>query len=55
MAGQSAGKEKYREINNHKQGRSGSGTMKKPGPAKGRRGHVNPTKSGGIFRKPKTN
>lgn len=44
-----------RESNNYKQGRSGAGTMKKPGPAKGRRGIVNPTKGGGIFRKPKSN
>jgi len=50
MSGQSAGKASFREINNHKQGRSGSGTKKKPGPAKGRRGVVNPTKKGGIYR-----
>jgi len=50
MSGQSAGKVSYTEKNNHKQGRSGAGTPKKPGPAKGRRGIVNPTKSGGIFR-----
>ena len=37
------------EINNHKQGRSGAGTMKKNGPATGK-GSGNPTKSGGIFR-----
>jgi len=49
MAGQSAGKAKFTEKNNHKQGRSGSGTPKKPGPAKGNRGIVNPTKKGGIF------
>lgn len=40
----------FKETNNHKQGRSGSETPKKPGPAKGNRGIVNPTKSGGIFR-----
>jgi hypothetical protein len=45
----------YREITNQKQGRSGAGTPKKPGPAKGRKGVVNPTKSGGIFRAPKSN
>lgn len=39
-----------KEKNNHPQGRSGSGTPKKRGPATGRRGHVNKTKSGGIFR-----
>jgi hypothetical protein len=55
MSGQSAGKAKYREINNHKQGRSGSGTPKKPGPAKGKRGVVNPTKGGGIYRRTKSN
>ena len=55
MSGQSAGKESFRETNNHKQGRSGSGTMKKPGPAKGRRGVVNPTKKGGIYRPTKSN
>ena len=55
MAGQSAGKTNYTEKNNHKQGRSGSGIMKKPGPAKGKRGIVNPTKSGGIFRPTKSN
>jgi len=54
MAGQSAGKTNYTEKNNHKQGRSGSGIMKKPGPAKGKRGIVNPTKSGGIFRPTKS-
>ena len=50
MSGQSAGKASFREINNHKQGRTGGKVMRKPGPAKGKRGHVNPTKSGGIFR-----
>jgi len=50
MAGQSAGKAKFREINNHSQGRSGSKVERKPGPAKGNRGVVNPTKSGGINR-----
>ena len=39
-----------REINNHPQGRSGGGTMKKGGPAKGNSGVKNPTKGGGIFR-----
>lgn len=39
-----------KESNNYPQGRSGGGTMKKPGPATGRSGHVNPTKSGGIYR-----
>lgn len=42
-------KVKYRETNNHKQGRTGAGTPKKPGPAKGRRGKVNPTKKGKIY------
>jgi hypothetical protein len=41
--------------NNYPQGRSGSGTMKKPGPAKGNRGKQNPTKGGGIYRAPKSN
>lgn len=43
------------ETNNYKRGRSGSGTMKKPGPAKGNRGKMNPTKGGGIYRTPKSN
>ena len=55
MAGQSAGKEKFTEKNNYKQGRTGSGTPKKPGPAKGRRGIINPTKKGGIYRPTKSN
>ncbi len=50
MSGQSAGKAGYSEKTNFRQGRAGSGTPKKPGPAKGRRGVVNPTKKGGIFR-----
>lgn len=50
MAGQSAGKAKFREINNYPQGRSGAKVPMKPGPAKGNRGKVNPTKSGGINR-----
>jgi len=48
-------KESYSEHNNHPQGRSGSQTPKKPGPAKGNRGVVNPTKSGGIYRPTKSN
>lgn len=56
MSGQSAGKASYREMNNHPQGRSGGKVMRKPGPAKGKRGVVNPTKGGGgIFRAPKSN
>ncbi len=55
MSGQSAGKTKYRESNNHPQGRSGAKVKRNPGPAKGNRGIVNPTKKGGIFRKPKSN
>ena len=50
MSGQSAGKTKYRETNSQKQGKSGGKVPVKPGPAKGRRGHVNPTKNGGINR-----
>lgn len=52
MAGQSAGKVKYREITNQNQGRSGSKVPIKPGPAKGQRSRmgVNPTKKGGVFR-----
>lgn len=45
----------FTEQNNQKQGKSGSSTPKKPGPAKGNRGHVNPTKSGGIYRATKSN
>lgn len=45
----SMSKENYREINNHKQGRTGSKVMKKPGPAKGR-GSGNKTNSGGIVK-----
>ena len=52
---QNVSKVAYREINNHKQGKSGTGTPRKPGPAKGKRGVVNPTKSGGIFRPLKSN
>lgn len=55
MSGQSAGKTKYRESNNHKQGRSGGKVKTIPGPAKGNRGIVNPTKKGGIYRAPKSN
>ena len=55
MAGQSAGKEPHTEHNNHSQGRSGGRVTEKSGPATGRKGHVNSTKSGGIFRKPKSN
>jgi hypothetical protein len=54
MSGQSAGKVTYREINNHKQARSGTATPKKPGPAKGNRGAVNPTHGGGINRPTKS-
>ena len=52
---QPVNKVSYSETNNHSQGKMGSATMKKPGPAKGNRGKVNPTKSGGIFRAPKSN
>lgn len=37
-----------REITNQGQGKSGSGTMKKPGPVGRTSG--NPTKGGGIYR-----
>lgn len=40
----------HTEKNNHPQGRSGSKVMQKTGPATGRKGNVNKTKSGGIFR-----
>jgi len=50
MSGQSAGKTGYREINSQKQGKTGGKVPIKPGPAKGNRGHVNPTKGGGINR-----
>jgi hypothetical protein len=49
MAGQSAGKVKYREINNQNGGKSGAKVKQFPGPAKGKRGKVNPTKNGKIF------
>lgn len=55
MAGQSAGKVKYTETNNHSQGKSGAKVKQLPGPAKGNKGHVNPVKSGGIFRPTKGN
>ena len=50
MSGQSAGKTKYRETNSQKGAKSGGKVPVKPGPAKGRRGVVNPTKGGGINR-----
>ena len=40
-----------KEVNNHKQGRSGGGTKKLEGPVKSVK--HNPTKSGGVFRAPK--
>jgi len=56
MAGQSAGKVKYREVNNHPQGRSGGKVRTINGPAVGNTGgRKNPTKGGGIYRKPKSN
>ncbi len=55
MSGQSAGKTTYREKNSQPQGRSGAKVKTVPGPAKGNRGVVNPTKGGGIYRKPKSN
>ena len=42
-------KESYDEQNSQKQGKSGSTNMKKPGPAKGKRGVENPTKGGKIY------
>ena len=50
MSGQSAGKVSYTEKNSQKQGKSGTGTPKKKGPATGKTSNPNPTKSGGIFR-----
>lgn len=46
----------HREMNNHPQGRSGSGTPMKPGPAKGKVGvrGKNPTSGGGIHRPTKS-
>lgn len=41
---------KYKEVNNFRSGRIGAATPKKMGPAAGRKGHVNPTKGGGIYR-----
>ena len=55
MSGQSAGKYPHTEHNNQPQGRSGSKVPLKNGPATGRKGHVNATKSGGIFRPTKSN
>lgn len=55
MAGQSAGKARYREINNYPQGRTGSKVMTKKGPAVGNTKNPNPTKGGGIYRRPKSN
>ena len=52
---QPVSKVKVKETNNYKQGRSGSKVKTIPGPAKGKRGVVNPTKGGGIYRKPKSN
>lgn len=54
MAQQSS-KVSYKEINSQKGGKSGGKVPIKPGPAKGRRGHVNPTKGGGIYRPTKSN
>lgn len=48
MSGQSAGKVKYNERNNHKQGRSGAKVKTKSGPAVGR-ASGNPTKKGGVM------
>jgi hypothetical protein len=39
-----------KEVNNQKQGKSGAKVKMVKGPAAGKRGIVNPTKSGGIFR-----
>lgn len=39
-----------KESNNHSQGKSGSGTKMLSGPAKNPK--QNPTKGGGIYRKP---
>lgn len=39
-----------KEQNNFKQGKSGAKVPTMPGPAKGKKGVVNPTKSGGIYR-----
>lgn len=39
-----------KEQNNHKQGKSGAKVPMKPGPAAGKKGVVNPTKGGGIYR-----
>jgi len=53
MSGQSAGKTKYQERNNHPQGRSGGKVRTIPGPAVGKSGgrkSGNPTKGGGIYR-----
>lgn len=50
MSGQSAGKVKYRETNNYKQGRTGGKVKTINGPAVGNTRQGNPTKKGGIFR-----
>ena len=41
---------KSKETSNHPQGRVGSKVKLKPGPATGRTGGSNPTRSGGINR-----
>ena len=51
----SVNKVPVKEINNNKQGKSGAKVKTLDGPATGRKGHVNPTKSGGIFRATKSN
>ena len=45
----------YSETNNFKQGRSGGKVPMKDGPTKGNVKNPNPTKSGGIYRAPKSN
>ena len=50
---QNVSREGFKEINNYKQGKTGAGTKKMGGPAKGKRGIVNPTKGGGIYRSTK--
>jgi hypothetical protein len=47
---QNVAKAMKREIDNQHQGRSGSETMKKPGPVAGGNTNGNPTSGGGIFR-----
>jgi hypothetical protein len=47
---QNTSKVGYKEVNNFKQGKSGSKVPTMPGPAAGNKGKQNPTQKGGIYR-----